>query len=83
MTGEDKPLTLRRCLQNSRMLSSDVSAGFDPNFAGVFEKRNASIVGNNQRAVRALLESYHRIDESQTSGPLWLEAQDEQQENSK
>ena len=46
MTGEDKPLTLRRCLQNSRMLSSDVSAGFDPNFAGVFEKRNASIVGN-------------------------------------
>ena len=42
----DKPLTLRRCLQNSRMLSSDVSAGFDPNFAGVFEKRNASIVGN-------------------------------------
>ena len=46
VTGEDKPLTLRRCLQNSRMLSSDVSAGFDPNFAGVFEKRNASIVGN-------------------------------------
>ena len=28
------------------MLSSDVSAGFDPNLAGVFEKRNASIVGN-------------------------------------
>ena len=46
VTGEDEPLTLRRCLQNSRMLSSDVSAGFDPNFAGVFEKRNASIVGN-------------------------------------
>lgn len=35
----------------------------------------ASIVGNNQRAVRALLESYHRIDESQTGGPLWLEAE--------
>lgn len=34
----------------------------------------ASIVGNNQRAVRSLLESYHRIDESQTAGPLWLEA---------
>jgi enoyl-CoA hydratase len=33
-----------------------------------------SIVGNNQRAVRALLASYHRIDESQTSAGLWLEA---------
>ena len=44
--GEDKPLTLRRCLQNSRMLSSDVSAGYDPNFAGVFEKKNSAIVGN-------------------------------------
>jgi enoyl-CoA hydratase len=33
-----------------------------------------AIVGNNQNAVRALLESYHRIDESQTSAGLWLEA---------
>ncbi len=34
----------------------------------------ASIVGNNQGAVRALLASYHRIDESQTGAGLWLEA---------
>ena len=34
----------------------------------------ASIVGNNLDAVRALLASYHRIDESQTSAGLWLEA---------
>ncbi len=34
----------------------------------------ASIVGNNQTAVRALLASYHRIDESQTGEGLWLEA---------
>jgi enoyl-CoA hydratase len=34
----------------------------------------ASIVGNNRNAVRALLASYHRIDESQTSAGLWLEA---------
>src|SRR5246500_4520229 len=34
----------------------------------------ASIVGNNQSAVRALLASYHRIDESQTGAGLWLEA---------
>ena len=34
----------------------------------------ASIVGNNQRAVRALLASYHRIDEAQTNEGLWIEA---------
>ena len=34
----------------------------------------ASIVGNNQNAVRALLASYHRIDESHTAQGLWLEA---------
>src|ERR1700720_4522952 len=33
-----------------------------------------SIVGNNQDAVRALLSSYHRIDDSNTSEGLWLEA---------
>ncbi|MGH9061786.1 MAG: enoyl-CoA hydratase [Acidimicrobiales bacterium] len=35
----------------------------------------ASIVGNNQAAVRALLESYHRIDESQTGQGLLIEAE--------
>ncbi|OBF97225.1 enoyl-CoA hydratase [Mycobacterium sp. 852002-51152_SCH6134967] len=34
----------------------------------------ASIVGNNQQAVRALLASYHRIDEAQTNEGLWIEA---------
>jgi enoyl-CoA hydratase len=34
----------------------------------------ASIVSNNQRAVRALLASYHRIDEAQTNAGLWIEA---------
>ena len=33
-----------------------------------------SIVGNNPRAVLALLASYHRIDESQTAQGLWIEA---------
>lgn len=35
----------------------------------------ASIVGNNQKAVRALLGSYHRIDADLTSSGLWLEAE--------
>ena len=39
-------LGVKRALQNSRMLSSDVSAGFDPNFAGVFEKKNAALLGH-------------------------------------
>lgn len=34
----------------------------------------ASIAGNNQAAVRALLASYHRIDESQSAAGLWIEA---------
>jgi enoyl-CoA hydratase len=34
----------------------------------------ASIVGNNSKAVRALLASYHRIDEAQTNEGLWIEA---------
>jgi enoyl-CoA hydratase len=34
----------------------------------------ASIVGNNRKAVRALLASYHRIDEAQTNAGLWIEA---------
>ena len=34
----------------------------------------ASIVGNNQNAVRALLASYHRIDGAQTDAGLWIEA---------
>jgi enoyl-CoA hydratase/carnithine racemase len=34
----------------------------------------ASIVGNNQKAVRALLASYHRIDEAATSVGLAIEA---------
>ena len=44
--GQYSDLTLRRMLRNSRMLSSDVAAGFDPNFASVFEKKNAALVGH-------------------------------------
>ena len=38
-------LTLRRTLANSRMLSSDVSAAFDPSYASAFEKKNAAYFG--------------------------------------
>jgi enoyl-CoA hydratase len=39
----------------------------------------ASIVGNNQKAVRALLASYHRIDEAATSVGLAIEADSAEQ----
>ena len=45
LTGDDSPLTLRRCLAASSMLSSDVSAGFDPLYASVFEEKNAAFLG--------------------------------------
>ena len=41
--GESE-LKTRRAMQNSRMLSSDVSAAYDPLFADVFEKRSAALL---------------------------------------
>lgn len=36
---------LRRSLSNSKMLSSDVSAAYDPTFASVYEKKNTAFFG--------------------------------------
>ena len=43
--GEYSDLKLRRALKNSKMLSSDVSAAFDPNYPSVMEKKNAAYFG--------------------------------------
>lgn len=43
--GEYSELALRRALKNSSVLSSDVSAAFDPNFPSVMTKRNAAYFG--------------------------------------
>ena len=45
LTGEYSELSLRRCLASSCMLSSDVSSGFDPTFAGSFDKKNVAYLG--------------------------------------
>lgn len=45
LAGESSPLRLRRALTRSRMLSSDVSAGFDPAYASVFEAKNSAYLG--------------------------------------
>lgn len=39
-------LKLRKAITNSYMLSSDVSAGIDPNFEEVFESKNAAFLGH-------------------------------------
>lgn len=44
--GDYSELKLRRCLSRSRMLSSDVSAAYDPLFASCFEKRNSAYFGH-------------------------------------
>lgn len=43
--GQYSELKLKRCLAGSYMLSSDVSAAYDPNFASAFEKKNAAYFG--------------------------------------
>lgn len=45
LEGCESDLKLRRTLANSRMLSSDVSAAYDPMFAECFEKRSSAFFG--------------------------------------
>lgn len=45
LTEDYSELKLRRALQNSQMLSSDVSAAFDPNYPAVNEKKNTAYFG--------------------------------------
>ena len=43
--GQYSELKLKRALQNSLMLSADVTAAFDPNYPGVCEKKNTAYFG--------------------------------------
>lgn len=46
LEGNYSELSVRRCLANSCMLSSDVNAAFDPSYAYAFEKKNSSYMGS-------------------------------------
>ena len=46
LCGGFNPLKLRRCLADSRMLSSDVSSAFDPTYAASFDKKNVAYLGH-------------------------------------
>jgi len=37
-----KEVVLKNCLKNTKMLSADVNPGVDPNFEGVYEKKNST-----------------------------------------
>ena len=45
LMGDFNELSLRRCLANCRMLSSDVSSAFDPTYASSFDKKNVAYLG--------------------------------------
>ena len=45
LMGQDSNLAVRRTLARSRMLSSDVSAAYDPAYAEAFEKKNCAYFG--------------------------------------
>lgn len=45
LAGEGGSMALRRALGASSMLSSDVSAGLDPSYPGVFESKNSAYMG--------------------------------------
>ncbi len=46
LCGSYSELNLRRCLQHSCMLSSDVSAAFDPLYGNCFEPKNSAYFGH-------------------------------------
>ena len=45
LEGNDSEFKVRSALENTKMLSSDVSAGFDPLFPGVNEAKNSAYLG--------------------------------------
>ena len=46
LNGDYNELKLKRCLANSRMLSSDVNAAFDPLYSDVFKNNSSSFLGS-------------------------------------
>lgn len=45
LMGESSDIAVRRTLANSKMLSSDVSSGYDPLYASAFDKKNVAYLG--------------------------------------
>ena len=51
-TGENRPDLIRKVFCNSKMLSSDVDAGYDPIYASVSDMKNAGFLGKGIALVK-------------------------------
>lgn len=45
LSGDYSEIKVRRAMANSKVLSADVSAGYDPNYSDAYEKRNSVFMG--------------------------------------
>lgn len=45
LEGNYSELKVRRAMANTKVLSADVAAGYDPNYAEAYEKRNSAFIG--------------------------------------
>ncbi|MTI48578.1 MAG: aminopeptidase [Firmicutes bacterium] len=52
MDNQYSEIKTKRAMANSRVLSADVSAGFDPNYPEVLDKRNAPYIGKGITLVK-------------------------------
>lgn len=48
----NKPGLLDTCLKSSRVLSADVTAGYNPNFPSIYEKNNESYIGHGISVIK-------------------------------
>ena len=48
----NKPGLLDTCLKSSRVLSADVTAGYNPNFQSIYEKDNESYIGHGISVIK-------------------------------
>jgi len=68
-TDNYSDVLLNQCLENSYMLSADVNPGVDPSYQEVYEKRNASYLGNGV-VVQKYTGSRGKYDASDASAEM-------------
>lgn len=75
VTEGESELKVRRALSNSKMLSSDVSAAFDPMFAEAFEKRSSAFLQMELRLINLQAAEENQVLTMQTANILRLFAE--------
>ena len=59
--GDYNELKLRRALQNSKVLSSDVSADFDPNYPGVWRRKMQHILDGDLYSINTPVPEENQV----------------------